>query len=152
MYRVTSLTRAMYSEDSSEFNTLAEQDTEIVTGKVDYNLAIDETSNFESGFKYSNINTDSEIIRIDIINGSEVINTDNTDAFKYDEKVFAAYTNFSKSWEKWDLNIGIRVEQTNIEGESLTLSATNTQDYLNWVSKREFVPSSIGKCKSIWKL
>ena len=118
--------------DSSEFNTLANQDTEIVTGKVDYNLPIDETSSFDVGLKYSNINTDSEIIRIDIINGSEVINTDNTDAFKYDEKVFAAYTNYSKSWEKWDLNLGLRVEQTNIEGESLTLSETNTQDYLNW--------------------
>ncbi len=119
-------------QDSSEFNTLANQETEIVTGKVDYNVPIDETTSFDAGLKYSNINTDSDITRIDIINGSEVIDTDNTDVFKYDEKVFAAYTNFSKSWDKWDLNLGLRVEQTNIEGVSLTLSETNTQDYLNW--------------------
>ena len=119
-------------EDSSEFNTLANQNTEIITGKVDYNLPIDDSSNFDVGLKYSNVNTDSDITRLDIINGEEVINTDNTDAFKYDEKVFAAYTNYSKSWDKWDLNIGVRLEQTNIEGESLTLNETNTQDYLNW--------------------
>ena len=34
-------------EGSSEFNTLANQDTEIITGKVDYNLPIDETSSFD---------------------------------------------------------------------------------------------------------
>ena len=119
-------------DNSSEFNTLANQDTQILTGKADYSLPINETSNFDAGLKYSNINTDSDITRVDIINGSEVLNTDNTDAFKYDEKVFSAYTNYSKSWDKWDLNIGLRVEQTNIEGESLTLNETNRQDYLNW--------------------
>ena len=119
-------------EDDSEFNTLANQDTQIITGKIDYNLPIDDTSVFDLGLKYSNINTESDITRLDIINGEEVLNTENTDAFKYDEKVFAAYTNYSKSWDKWDLNLGLRVEQTNIEGESLTLSETNTQDYLNW--------------------
>ncbi len=119
-------------DEDSEFNTLANQDTQIITGKIDYNLPIDETSSFEAGAKFSNVNTDSDITRTDIINGQEVPNADNTDVFKYDEKVFAAYTNYSKSWDKWDLNIGLRAEQTNIEGESVALNETNTQDYLNW--------------------
>jgi outer membrane receptor protein involved in Fe transport len=119
-------------DDNSEFNTLANQDTQIITGKIDYNLPISESSGFDVGIKYSNVNTDSDITRVDIIAGSEVINTNNSDAFKYDEKVFAAYSNYSKSWDKWDLNIGFRVEQTNIEGQSLSLSETNKQDYLNW--------------------
>lgn len=119
-------------DDSSEFNTIANQDTQIITGKVDFNLPLNEKSNFDAGLKYSNVNTNSDITRADIINGSEVVNTNNTDAFKYEEKVFSTYSNFSKSWDKWDLNLGLRVEQTNIEGESLTLSETNTQEYLNW--------------------
>ncbi|WP_299519792.1 TonB-dependent receptor [Winogradskyella sp.] len=118
--------------NDSEFNTLANQDTQIVTGKLDYNLAIDDTSIFDAGLKYSNVNTDSDITRTNIINGQGVLDPDNTDAFKYDEKVFAAYSNYSKSWDKWDLNIGLRAEQTNIEGESVSLNETNTQDYLNW--------------------
>jgi len=119
-------------DEDSEFNTLANQDTQIITGKLDYNLPIDETSSFDAGVKYSNVNTDSDITRTDIINGQEVPNIDNTDAFKYDEKVFAGYLNYSKSWDKCDVNVGLRAEQTNIEGESLSLSETNTQDYLNW--------------------
>ena len=31
--------------------------------------------------------TDSDITRLDIINGEEILNTGNTDAFNYDEKV-----------------------------------------------------------------
>ncbi|MFK7832185.1 MAG: TonB-dependent receptor [Winogradskyella sp.] len=118
--------------NSSEFNTLANQDTHILTGKVDYTLPINETSSFDAGVKYSNINTDSNITKVDIIGASEVIDVNNTDAFKYDETVFAAYSNYTKSWDKWDLSLGLRVEQSNIEGESLTLAQTNTQDYLDW--------------------
>jgi hypothetical protein len=118
--------------ESSEFNTLANQATQILTAKVDYNLPISETSNFDSGVKFSNVNTDSDITKLDIINGAEVIDPTNTNAFKYNENVWAAYSNYSKSWDKWDLNVGLRVEQTNIEGESITLNEINTQDYLNW--------------------
>jgi len=118
--------------NDSEFNTLANQNTQIFTGKIDYNLTINENSTFETGVKYSNVNTDSDIARTDIINGLEVPSIDNSNAFKYDEKVFAAYANYSTSWDKWSLNIGLRAEKTNIGGESLTLNETNTQDYLDW--------------------
>ncbi len=117
---------------TSEFNTLANQGTEILTAKMDYNLPIDDTTNFSAGGKYSNTKTDSDITRVDIINGTPVVNPDNTDAFKYDEKIYAGYVNFSKTWDKWDLSLGLRVEQTNIEGRSVVLNQTNFQDYLNW--------------------
>ena len=119
-------------ESSSEFNSIANQKTNIITGKVDYSLPINETSSFDAGLKYSNVNTDSDITKLDIVGNLEVIDLNNTDAFKYDEKVFAAYSNYAKSWNKWDLSLGLRVEQSNIEGESLTLNETNTQDYFNW--------------------
>ena len=35
-------------------------------------------------------------------------------------------------WNQWDLNIGLRLEQTNIEGISESLNQINSQDYLNW--------------------
>ena len=118
--------------DSSQFNTLANQETDIITGSIDFTFASDESSNLDFGLKYSNVITDSDITRVDIINNQEIVNTDNSDAFKYDEKVFAGYANFSKSWESWDINLGLRVEQSNIEGESLSLTQKNTQDYFNW--------------------
>lgn len=118
--------------NNSEFNTLANQDTNIYTAKADYSLPINETSSFDTGVKFSNVNTDSDITLREIINGVEVINIANSNAFDYDEKVIAAYANYSKSWENWDLIIGLRAEQTNVDGFSPTLNQTNTQDYFKW--------------------
>jgi len=116
----------------SEFNTIANQETNILTGGIDYNLPIGDTSSFDAGAKISNVDTNSGITRLDIINGSEVINTANSNDFDYDETVIAAYANYSKSWENWDLVLGLRVENTEVEGFSPTLNQTNTQDYFSW--------------------
>lgn len=118
--------------NSSSFKSISNQKTNILIGKIDYSLPINETSSIDIGAKYSNVKTDSDITKIDIDGNSEVVDLTNTDAFKYDEKVLAAYSNYTKSWDKWDLNLGLRLEQSNVEGESLTLNETNTQDYLNW--------------------
>ncbi|MDO1502141.1 outer membrane beta-barrel family protein [Winogradskyella maritima] len=119
-------------EGDSEFRTLAEQATEILNGKVDYSLPMSESASLETGLKYSNVTTQSSIERLDVINGQEQINQANSNAFDYGEKVFAGYINYTKSWDKWDLTLGLRAEQTNVEGFSETLSQTNTQDYLEW--------------------
>ena len=115
--------------NDSEFNTIANQDTKIFTGKIDYSLPINDSSSFDTGVKISNIITDSDITRLDIINDSEVLNSANSNAFDYDEAVLAAYMNYSKSWGKWELILGLRGEQTDVKGFSPTLSQTNTQDY-----------------------
>ncbi|WP_232827322.1 outer membrane beta-barrel family protein [Winogradskyella aurantiaca] len=117
----------------TEFNTDANQRTDIFNGKVDYSTSIGEdTGTFDVGAKFSNVQTDSDITKTDIVNGVPVLDPLNSDAYKYDEKVFAAYVNFSKSWDKWNLTLGLRVEQTNIEGQSISLGETNLQDYLEW--------------------
>ena len=95
-------------------------------------MAASLNSSGTTGVKFSNVNTDSDITLREIINGVEVINIANSNAFDYDEKVIAAYANYSKSWENWDLIIGLRAEQTNVEGFSPTLNQTNTQDYFKW--------------------
>lgn len=120
------------NQPDSEFNTIANQDTNIYTAKSDYSLPINETSSLDAGMKFSNVNTDSDITLREIINGVEVINAASSNAFDYDENIFAVYANYSKSWENWDLIIGLRAELTNVEGFSPTLNQTNTQDYFKW--------------------
>ncbi|MBT8245793.1 MAG: TonB-dependent receptor [Winogradskyella sp.] len=117
---------------NSEFNTNANQDTQIYTAKVDYSLPLSESSSFDTGLKLSNINTESSINRLDLDNGVEILNTANSNAFDYDENIFAAYVNYSKSWDKWDLILGLRAEQTDVDGFSPTLNQTNTQNYFEW--------------------
>lgn len=121
-------------ERASEFRTLANQNTEIISSQIDYELPLSETASFETGIKFSNVQTNSDLAQFDrdLSTGDEILNTQNSDDFDYDEKVYAAYANYSKSWENWSLNLGLRVEQTNIEGISDFGNTTNTQDYFEW--------------------
>ncbi|WP_223266324.1 outer membrane beta-barrel family protein [Gelidibacter gilvus] len=124
------------SDDSflatTAFRTDNLQDTEIYTAKVDYNLPIDDASNLEIGVKGSNIQSASNITQFDIVNGTETIDPNNTNAFDYDETIYAGYVNFSKDWEKLSLQTGLRAEKTLVEGLSVFDNVTNTQDYLEW--------------------
>ena len=122
--------------ENNIFRTRSDQATNIYTTQLDYALPIGETAKLEAGLKYSNVQTESMIIQRDIEGNQEIIDPTNTDAFEYDENVFAAYLGFNKEWEKWDVTLGVRAEQTNIEGESMLSNEKNTQDYL------EFFPNA----------
>ncbi|WP_241485228.1 TonB-dependent receptor domain-containing protein [Psychroserpens damuponensis] len=121
-------------QNVSAFNTHANQDTQILAAKLDYSLPINDNSEFEAGIKTSNIKTESDITQfdIDITTGTETIDNLNSDVFDYDEHIYAAYANYALNTEKWSINAGLRAEQTNIEGVSLSTSQVNTQDYLEW--------------------
>lgn len=120
--------------NSSAFNTNNNQDTNIIAGKADYSLPLNDSSNFETGLKFSSTNTESNITQfdVDLISGNETIDAQNSDAFNYDEQIYAAYANYDLSTEKWSINAGLRLEQTNIIGNSPLTNISNTQDYLEW--------------------
>ncbi|MEH6536827.1 MAG: TonB-dependent receptor [Psychroserpens sp.] len=119
-------------QNTSAFNTNANQDTEILAAKIDYSLPLTENSSFETGVKFSNIKTESDITQfdIDINSGIETVDMQNSDAFDYDEHIYAGYINYATSSEKYNLNVGLRVEQTDLEGRSPLSEITNQQDYL----------------------
>jgi hypothetical protein len=52
-----------------------------------------------------------------------------SDLFNYKESIYAAYLNFSKKWEQWEINAGLRGEYTDVEGISRSLGEVNTQEY-----------------------
>lgn len=121
-------------ENASAFNTNNNQDTKILAGKIDFNLPLNESSNFETGLKFSSTNTESDITQfdVDLNTGNETVDALNSDAFNYDERIYAAYVNYDLNIEKWSINAGLRAEQTNIEVNSPLTNTTNLQDYLEW--------------------
>ena len=117
---------------STAFNTNSNQRTNIFTGQLDYELPFNETATFSVGAKTSHINTESDITQFDVVNGTNVLNTNNTDVFNYDESIYAAYLSYDEKWKKWSLSTGLRFEQTNIEGLSIVSNQKNDQDYFEW--------------------
>ena len=118
--------------ETTAFNTHNDQHTKIFAGKADYNLPVNDSSTFETGLKTSHVETNSNTSRHDIINGQKVLDPNNTDGFDYKEDVYAAYVNYSKDWEKWNVILGLRTEQTKINSTSILNNQTNRQDYLEW--------------------
>ena len=116
---------------TTAFNTNSLQDTNIFTAQADYTLPINDTSEFALGIKSSNISTDSDIKQFDLnqTTGNSSLNLANSNAYEYEESIFAAYSSYAKNWNKWSFNGGLRVEQTNVDGLSVSDNVKNTQDY-----------------------
>ena len=114
--------------DTTAFNTLANQDTDILTSQVDYSTKLNETSSIETGIKFSDIKTESGINHFDIIGNQSVFSDINSNIFNYNENIYAGYLSYGFSNKKWNIKAGIRAEQT-----ALTNSSPETdklkQDY-----------------------
>ncbi len=113
---------------TNSFSTLGFQEIDILTGKIDYINQFGEYG-LSTGLKYSNISSQSKQDFFDTNIGS-VLDASLSDNFFYDENIYAAYAQLERAWTKWSFTGGIRLEQTQVEGDSESLGIVNTQEYL----------------------
>lgn len=116
---------------NNSFYTLSDQKTNILTGNADLSTTLFSGS-FDAGIKYSSIDTDTGLDFFDVVNNSQSFNPELSDVFLYEESIYAAYIDFAKEFEKFDINIGLRTEYTDVEGDSRSLGKVNTQNYFEW--------------------
>ncbi len=79
------------------------------------------------GFKLSYINTDNTFDFFNQINGQNVLDIDQSNQFEYQENINAAYVNYNRKWGKWNLQFGLRLENTDSDG-ILTSQQENEDD------------------------
>lgn len=113
---------------TNSFLTDTFQEIDIYTAKLDFITTIG-SYDFSSGLKFSNVSSTSSQNFFDTNSGS-TLNPSLSDLFLYKENIFAAYAQIDRSWEKWSLAAGLRLEQTDVEGDSQSLGQVNTQEYL----------------------
>jgi iron complex outermembrane receptor protein len=95
------------------------QDITIYSGKVDYTLPGKKGSKFEAGIKTSYVNTDNNAVYNNILNNQPVLDSGRNNHFVYKENINAAYVNYTKPLgKKWSAQLGLRVENTNANGNS----------------------------------
>lgn len=91
------------------------------------------------GVKFSLINTINDFDFFNVNNGQNQLDNTRSNDFDYDENINAAYFNFNKKFEKFNFQIGLRVENTQSTGTLTSMQANN-----NNVVKRnytDFFPS-----------
>ncbi|RYY71868.1 MAG: TonB-dependent receptor [Chitinophagaceae bacterium] len=85
------------------------------TAKVDYVHPLKKGGSLEAGLKTSVVSTDNDARFFNMSSGTAVNDAGKTNHFLYDENNNAAYVNFKKDFKKWDMQLGLRSEQTNIK-------------------------------------
>jgi len=113
---------------SSTNKTSGEQVIKIKSAKFDLEWPTS-LANFSAGMKTSFIENRSTNI-FGNYDGS-MYNYDSTKSnrFKYNENTQALYLSMQRSIKKWDLQMGVRAENTQIKTYSATLNKTNTNSY-----------------------
>ncbi|SCB73195.1 Outer membrane receptor proteins, mostly Fe transport [Chitinophaga costaii] len=88
----------------------------IYTVKADYTHPFRNNAKLDAGIKSSYVSTDNAANYFNIVNNTPVVNYDITNRFLYKENINAGYLNFNKSFRRIELQLGLRAENANIEG------------------------------------
>jgi iron complex outermembrane recepter protein len=99
------------------YNMIAPTKIHINSGKVDYeqNLA---GGKLGLGGKIGFVNTDNDFQRYDVVNGTNILDRDRSNRFKYKENINAVYANWNKAYKGVMVQAGMRVENTVSTGTS----------------------------------
>tara|TARA_R110002049_G_scaffold252890_2_gene428221 strand:- start:8981 stop:11356 length:2376 start_codon:yes stop_codon:yes gene_type:complete len=110
-------------------NNFSDQNIENFSIKTDVDHPI-KFINLSYGAKISSIKNNSDIQFFNTITGTPVFDSNISNTFKYEENNQAIYVSgLKKINEKWDMQLGLRLENTKTKGFSVELNETNTDSY-----------------------
>ena len=87
---------------------------------------------WEVGLKSTFTNTDNNVLWENKTAQNWLIDYGKTNHFIYKENINAVYTNYSRTIKKWNIETGLRVEQTNTNGNSITANKITKNNYLSF--------------------
>lgn len=103
---------------------------DIYSAKTDYVHPFKSGLRLEAGLKTSFVSTDNQVDYLRN-SGSVWIADGRSNHFIYKENINAAYAIFSKTIKKWELNAGLRVENTIAKGHQLSNDSSFKRNYTN---------------------
>ena len=116
------------------------QNIQNYSGKVDFEIPT-KWADYGFGGKLSWVNNSSDISYYDLSSGAAILDIFQTSDFDYTENTQAAYVNFSKTLSsKWQTQIGLRYERTQVIG--ITTSPDVTQNQENTFDYNKVFPSA----------
>lgn len=101
---------------------------DLFAAKSDFTTIIDGVK-LETGVKSSFVKADNNLAFYDVSSGTPVFDPTKSNHFIYKENINAVYGNASKSYGKWSLSLGLRMENTNITGHQLVGDTRFRNDY-----------------------
>lgn len=99
--------------------------------KVDYTYPINKTMKLDLGAKSSFVSTDNSFLFENFVQEQWQNDLTKSNQFIYDENINAAYANFKTKFKNTTLQLGLRAEQTNSKGNSITEKKVVKRDYIS---------------------
>ena len=110
-------------------NNTSEQNIENYSAKIDFEHPFSWIE-LSYGAKFSFIKTDSDVNYFDTTAGTPVFDATQSNAFQYKENTQSFYVSGTKKIsDKWETQLGLRLENTQTQGLSLTLNQKNKNNY-----------------------
>ncbi len=101
-------------------------DIDIATIKADYEQPFLKGS-LGLGVKLSYITTNNAFEFFNEINGQNILDPTQSNEFEYLENINAAYVNYNRKWGKWNIQLGLRVENTDSDGNLTSLQQSENE-------------------------
>lgn len=122
---------SVYSDPSknSNYRNIAPNSTDIFSLQADYNRVLNNKRQKKSGIKLSSISRDNNLIREEYKNNGWIFNATGSNHFIYNEKILMLYYSFEKNFEKTDIKMGVRGEETFSQGNSITSNQQFSKSY-----------------------
>lgn len=105
-------------------------DNTIYVGKVDYQLPLSQQLRLEAGWKGSRVRMENDLRYDTLANGVFVIDEGTSNHFIYREQIQAGYLNVRQTYGNWQIQTGLRAEQTRTKGRQVTIDSTFTRHYI----------------------
>lgn len=87
------------------------------------------------GFKISDVKTDNTFDFFNVVDNQSVLDTAVSNQFKYKERTNAGYVNYQRQFGKLHLQAGVRVENTDYEGDLIAFTPQNGETVKNEYTK-----------------
>ncbi len=81
------------------------------------------------GFKTALVNTSNNFGRYDVVNNSSALDLNRSNQFDYKENINALYANYNRPLKGAMIQLGLRMENTNLTGKSYPLNANGSTNY-----------------------
>lgn len=105
--------------------------THIWAAKADYTYPIDKSTKLETGIKSSLVKTDNNFLFENFEQEAWQNDVKRSNQFLYQENINAAYINLSRKFKGTTLQLGLRAEQTNSNGNSITEQKVVNRHYFD---------------------
>ena len=103
----------------------------LYTFKLDYTKPFNDQWTLESGAQYVITDVGNDYSLLDLIDNEWIENTDLTNNFDYDQRVFGVYSTGAYEGNRWGVKAGLRVENTDLKTLLVNTNESNRQLFTN---------------------